>query len=464
MPGRPTPAPNGGLHVTTHDLIIIGSGSGNSLLTPDYDGWHVALVEDGPLGGTCLNRGCIPSKMLVHTADRARIAASSARFGLDTRFDGADWRAIRDRVFGRIDPIAVAGEDYRERDDDVDLYRDHGRFVGHKRLAVGDQVISADTIVLAAGAHVHVPDVPGLADVAFHTSDTIMRVDELPARTTIVGGGFVGVEFGHVLSALGSEVTMLVRRSRLLMEEDPEISRRVTEAYGQRLDLRVDAVLRSVEEDGDELVVHTDRGEVRSDALLVATGRTPNGRDLGVERTGLEVDYVGYVVVDDHGRTTVDGIWALGDISSPDQLKHKANADARIVAHNIVHPDDLQSLDLGPVPHAVFGSPQVASVGMTEPEAEAAGVDVATVVHDYASTAYGWALEDTTSIVKLVADRSSHLLVGAHIVGPQAPTLVQQLIQGMRFGQTVDELARNQWWIHPALPEVVEQALLAFDW
>ncbi|MBY5163689.1 mycothione reductase [Salsipaludibacter albus] len=450
--------------MTTHDLIIIGSGSGNSLLTPDYDDWHVALVEDGPLGGTCLNRGCIPSKMLVHTADRARIAATSDRFGIDTSFAGADWPAIRDRIFGRIDPIAASGEVYREQADNVDLFKTHGRFVGHKDLAVDDQVISADTIVLAAGAHVHVPAIPGLADVDFHTSDTIMRADELPARTTIIGGGFVGVEMGHVLAALGSEVTMLVRRAGLVTDEDPEVSRRITAAYGRRLDLRLGTSLVEVEQRGDEVVVITGDGEVVGDALLVATGRTPNGRDLGVERTGVELDGEGYVVVDDHGRTTADGIWALGDISSPQQLKHKANADARLVAHNIVHPEDLRSLDLGPVPHAVFGDPQVASVGMTEPEARAAGIDCAIVVHDYASTAYGWAMEDTSSIVKLLADRDTHLLVGAHVIGPQASTLIQQLIQGMRFGQTVEQLARDQWWIHPALPEVVEQALLAFDW
>lgn len=200
---------------------------------------------------------------------------------------------------------------------------------------------------------------------------------------------------------------------------------------------------------------------VGGDLLLVATGRQPNGASLGVDATGVAMDASGYVVVDEYQRTNVEGIWALGDISSPQQLKHKANHDARIVAHNLVRPDDLQSSWLGPVPHAVFGSPQVASVGMTEPEAAAAGIDHVAVVHPYAAAAYGWALEDTTSFVKLVVDASTRRLLGAHVVGAQAPSLVQPLVQGMQFGHTVDELARGQWWIHPGLPEVVEQALLA---
>ncbi len=446
--------------VSTHDLIIIGAGSGNSILTPDFDDWKVALVEEGPLGGTCLNRGCIPSKMFVYPADVALQARMGSELGVKTAFDSADWRSIRDRIFGRIDPIAEAGLEYRLGQEHVDVYQSRGRFVGFKELSVGDETISADTIVLAAGAHVTLPDIPGLASVVYHTSDTIMRIDELPERLTIIGAGYIAAEMGHVFDAFGSRVTMLVRSARMLREEDEEISERATAAYSERMDVRLSTQIRSLSQSGGVITVETDGGPVESDILLIAVGRTPNGASLGVDVTGVDLDDAGYVVVDEFGRTSVDGIWALGDISSPELLKHKANADARIVAHNIAHPGDMRALDLGPVPHAVFGHPQVASTGLTEREVIAAGLPYVQVVREYAGAAYGWAMMDTTSVAKLIAHAETRQLLGAHIIGPQASTLIQQLVQGMRFGQTVDEMALDQWYIHPALPEVIEHALL----
>ncbi len=426
----------------THDLIIIGAGSGNSILTPDFDDWRVALVEEGPLGGTCLNRGCIPSKMFVYPADLALAARRGSSLGVHTSFESADWKGIRDRIFDRIDPIADSGMEYRLRQENVDLYPARGRFTGHKQLEVGGDTISADTIVLAAGAHATIPHIPGLDSVDHHTSDTIMRIDGLPERMTIIGGGYIAAEMGHVFDAFGTHVTMLVRGPHMLRDEDDDISILATAAYGERM------------------TVDTAGGSVESELLLVAVGRAPNGASLGVDMTGVELDEEGYVVVDSHGRTSVDGIWALGDISSPEQLKHKANADARIVAHNIAHPDDMRALDLGPVPHAIFGHPHIAGVGPTERDVVAAGTPYVKVVREYSGAAYGWAMEDTTSVAKLLAHAETRRLLGAHIIGPQASTLIQQLIQGMRFGQTVDQMARDQWYIHPALPEVIEQALL----
>ena len=188
-----------------HELLIIGTGSGNSILTPDFDDVDVAIVErDDVFGGTCLNRGCIPSKMFVYAADVAYQAAHSAHLGLDTQFNRADWPAIRDRVFGRIDPIAAGGKAYREGLDHVTVYQGDARFVGHKSLEVKGEVHTADTVVLAAGARPMVPDVPGLADVGFHTSDTIMRIDALPERLLVIGGGFIACELSHVFGSFGS--------------------------------------------------------------------------------------------------------------------------------------------------------------------------------------------------------------------------------------------------------------------
>jgi mycothione reductase len=446
------------------DLAVIGTGSGNSVLTPDHDDWKVAIIERGAFGGTCLNRGCIPSKMLVLAADLVEQARTAHRLGVDLSVDGVRWLDIRDRVFGRIDAIADGGEDYRHGLPNVTVFKGTARFVGERQIQVGNDVITADNVVLAAGARPWLPPIPGLQDVPFHTSDTVMRLDAVPGHLTIVGGGFIAVEMAHVFEAFGSQVTLVHRRDTLLRAEDHEVARRFTELAGERYELALDAQIAHVATRGERISVEaTVAGEPRrweTDCLLVATGRVPNADELEVARAGIAVDADGYVVVDQHMATTAAGVWALGDICNPAQLKHTANAEARVVAHNVAHPDDPRAVDLWPTPHAVFSSPQVAAVGATEEELVAAGTPYVKSVRDYGGAAYGWALEDTTSFCKLLADPDSRQLLGAHLIGPQAATLIQQLIQGMRFGQTVDEMASAQLYIHPALPEVVEQALL----
>ncbi len=453
------------------DLLIIGTGSGNSILTPDFDDKHVAIVERGAFGGTCLNVGCIPSKMFVYAAEMAHNAAEvGPSLGVHTSFSHADWPAIRDRVFARIDPISQGGEHYRSvEQENVTVFKGSGRFTGDKTLEVAmadgsTEVVAADKVVLAAGARVFVPPVVTESNVRYHTSDTIMRLDALPEHLLVLGGGYIASELGNVFGSLGSRVTILNRSSVMLRREDPDISTRFTEAYSKKFDVRTNVDLVSMQQDGDTITATmVEDGEtttVSGDALLVAIGRVPNGDELGVESTGVELDEEGYVITDGSLRTAHPDIWALGDITNPAQLKHTANADARVVAHNLAHPEDLHQIDRTLTPHAVFGHPQVAAVGLTEPEAREAGHNIVTTVHPFGAAAYGWAMEDTTSVCKLIADSDSRLLLGAHIIGPHAATLIQQLIQGMSFGLTVDEMAHRQLYIHPALTEVVEQALL----
>jgi mycothione reductase len=264
--------------------------------------------------------------------------------------DRVDWPAIRDRIFGRLDPIHDSAAEYR-REGGVDVYTEPARFIAPTVIQVGSEQISADTFVVATGSRPVIPPTDGLSEVPFHTSDTIMRIDDLPPS----------------------------------------------------------------------LIIIADRAY----------------------------------------RTSVPGVWTLGDATNHFQLKHMANAEARIVRHNLLHPDDLHSLTSPLVPHAVLAEPQVASVGLTERAARERGVDHVVSVRRYADTAYGWALEDTTSFVKLLADPGTRLLLGAHLIGPQAAILIQPLLQAMTLGETVDQIAHEVLYIHPALTEVVEQALLA---
>jgi mycothione reductase len=442
------------------DLIIVGSGSGNAIPEPLAD-WKVAIVERDVFGGTCLNRGCIPSKMFVLPADLVVEAAHSGRLGVDVRFHGADWPAIRDRVFGRIDPIAAGGREYRRSGTpNVTLIEGTARFVAAKVLDVEGRLISAPRILVAAGGRPVVPPIPGLVETGFHTSDSIMRLDALPERLGIIGGGYIACEMGHVFSALGSRVSMFNRSDRLLRTHDDDISTSFTAIFAERADLHLQHMPTRVERRGAAIVIHCQGEEIVVDELLVATGREPNSDLLDAEAGGLTLHHHGTIVVDAHMRTGVEGVWAIGDIANQYQLKHVANAEAAVAFWNIAHPDDLREIDYRAVPAAVFTNPQIAAVGLTERDARARGHDVVVGRRDYGGTAYGWALEDSTSFAKVIVDRGNGLVLGAHIMGPQAASLIQPLIQAIQFDQTARDLAEGQFWIHPALTEVVENALL----
>ncbi|MHC1560349.1 mycothione reductase [Actinomycetospora sp. C-140] len=451
-----------------HDLVIIGTGSGNSIPDERFAGLDVAIVEHGVYGGTCLNVGCIPTKMFVYAADVAEIIRRSGTYGIDASIDKVRWTDIRDRVFSRIDPISAGGRRYRQEQTDTTVYLGHARFTGERALEVaptdgGEPVaVTGDRFVVAAGARPAIPDKIAASGVPYYTSDDVMRIDEVPRRLTIIGGGYIAAEFAHVFSALGSEVTIATRGPALLREQDEEISARFTELAATRWNVLVDAAPTAPPEqraDGT-IVVHGQHGPIESDALLVATGRIPNGDRLDATAGGLDLHPDGRIVVDDQQRTSVPGVWALGDVSSPFQLKHVANHEAAVVRHNLLYPDDPRITNNAHVPSAVFTDPQIATIGLREQDCRERGLRYVTKVQRYGDVAFGWAMEDTTGVVKLIADPTDGTLLGAHLMGPEASSLIQPLIQAITFGLDARTMAEHQYWIHPALPEVIENALL----
>ena len=453
------------------DIAIIGTGSGNSIIDDRYIDKKVAICEQDVFGGTCLNVGCIPTKMFVYAAEVAEQVRQASTFGIDARVETVRWPDIVSRVFGRIDPLSTGGEQYRRSSPNVEVFASHTRFAEHKgangyrlRTDGGDE-FTAEQVVIAAGARATVP--PAIADcgVAYHTSDTIMRISELPEHLVIVGGGYVAAEFAYIFSSLGTRVTIVLRGTTMLTHCDDTICERFTDLAGKKWEIRSrrNIVRGSSDESGVTLTLD-DGATVHADTLLIATGRIPNGDLLDAHHAGVEV-VDGRVTVDEYQRTTARNVFALGDVSSPYQLKHVANHEARVVKHNLLQDwDDTENLmpvNHRNVPSAVFTDPQIASVGLTENEARAAGYRIRSKVQDYGDVAYGWALEDTTSFAKLIVDDESGLLLGAHIMGPQASSIIQPVIQAMAFDLPAQEVARSQYWIHPALPEVIENALLA---
>ncbi|HEV7194289.1 MAG TPA: mycothione reductase [Jatrophihabitantaceae bacterium] len=445
------------------DLAVIGSGSGNTIATKDFRDWSVAIIEDSTFGGTCLNVGCIPTKMYVYPADLAQAVRDGQRLGIDAHVDAVRWADMRDRIFGRIDAISAGGREYRRSGNaNVTLYEAHAVFTDAHTLELSSgETITADDIVIATGSRPTIPATVTAGDVPYETSDTVMRIDEVPQRVVVLGGGYIAAEFAHVFSAFGAQTTIVARSAPLLRHLDLEIAETFTEAAKERWDVRLNAHVSSIERCGRGVRVDLiDGSAIEADLLLVATGRIPNTDKLNLAAAGVDVHEDGRIVVDCFQRTTAPGVWALGDASTPHQLKHVANHEARTVQHNLRHPDALRESDHRFVPSAVFTHPQVASVGITEEQAEASGLRYVTAVQGYGSTAYGWAMEDTTSLCKLIADPATGQLLGAHLIGEQAATLIQPVIQAMSFGLGVREMARGQYWIHPALTEVVENALL----
>lgn len=456
------------------DLAIIGSGSGNSIPDERFDDTSIAIFEEGVYGGTCLNVGCIPTKMFVYAAEVAEIARESARLGVHSRVESVDWPGIVERVFGRIDPISAGGKEYRvDRCANMTVYPSHVEFDGitddgRYRLVTADAVVEATSVVIAAGSRATVPSIIAESGVRYHTNDDVMRLPELPRHLVIVGSGYIAAEFAHVFGSLGSEVSVIARGPRLLRKLDDEIAVRFTEVAQKSWNVHLSSPLTGACNlpDGGIRVSLRGGDHVEGDALLVATGREPNGDRLNLGSIGLTLDDEGRVIVDSYGRTDARNVWALGDVSSPYQLKHVANHEERVVQANLCkgwEATDLTEFDHRFVPAAVFTHPQIANVGLTEAQARAKGLDITVKVQAYGDVAYGWAMEDTTGFCKLIAEKGTGRILGCHIMGPQAPTVIQPVIQAMSFGLSATDMARGQYWIHPAMPEVLENALLGLE-
>ena len=449
------------------DLIVIGSGSGLEVSSAAADrGLSVAVIEPGPFGGTCLNRGCIPSKMLIHSADVIETVRNAGRFGIKTEVTAVDWKAIVERVTSMVDSDALAVEQGNREVPNITVFKGSGRFVGHKALEVGGERITARTILIAAGGRPTVPDIDGLKDVQFITSDQALRVPEQPKSMVLIGGGYIAAEMAHFFGALGTEVAIVEIGPRMLLQEDDDVSSRFTDIYRRKFRLLLNASVKRVGRDGKQLALDVEsdgrRQTLSAEMLLVATGRRPNTDLLDVAKTGVTVDERGFVKADEYLETEVPGIWALGDIVGRNQLKHNANLEAVHVANNILDPEHRVAVDYHAIPHAVFASPQVASIGVTERQAGQQNLPYVSASYAYIDTGYGAAIDDRDGFVKVLANRETKEILGCHILGTDASILIQEVANAMRMRLTVDAITQSIY-VHPALPEVVQRAFWSLD-
>ncbi|AEN04917.1 dihydrolipoyl dehydrogenase [Halolamina sp.] len=460
------------------DFLVIGSGSGLEVANVAANqGESVAVVEKGPLGGTCLNRGCIPSKHLLYHADVLETIERADEFHIDATVAGVAFADIVREVNEEVAADADSIRNGLRSSSQHELFEGEGRFVDERTVEISGGAddgtrIRAETVLIAAGTRPSIPPIDGIETVDYLTSTEALQLEERPDHLLIVGGGYIAAELAHFFGTFGSEVTIIGRRPNLLPNADEEVAAAFTERYADKFTVHTGHAATVASQEGDTVTVEArpyeyaedggsgivedaDPVTVTGDKLLVAAGRRPNTDTLNLDATGVGTDEGGFVETDEHLETAVDGIWALGDIVGEYLLKHSANHEARAVARNIFGSDPAP-VDYTAMPFAVFAAPEVAGVGATESELREAGREYATNTYRYDDTARGNAMQ-ADGFVKALIDLEGEIL-GCQIVGPEASTLIQEVVVAMKSGSGTVRDIRESIHIHPALPEVVQRA------
>lgn len=430
-----------------YEAIIIGGGGGLKLRPISELGHKVAVIEKEDLGGTCLNRGCIPSKMLIHPADLVKMGGPREDFSLLVQ-------GVTEHVSGTSARIAEA----YAKNPNVDFYHGEGRFVSNKVVEVNGEQITANKIFIAVGSRPRVPKIEGLEDTPFWTSREALRATKLPKRMIVIGGGYIGVELGHFYREMGSEVHFLVR-SKMLRQEDEDVVEEFLKDFDDG-NVHFGVSPTKVEHDGKVFTVTLDNGEImQAEALFVAAGIVPNTDRLNLESTEIELTEKGFVKVDDHLQTTVEDVYALGDVAGNFFFRHSVNFEGEYLLWTLyTHPID-EAIVYPPMPHAVFSNPQIAGIGATERELQEQDVDYVVGKNFHKDSAYGGdVLGLANGFVKLLFDRASRKLLGAHIVGPESATMIHMCIAYLNMQATVEDM-HGSIYIHPAFPETIRNAV-----
>ncbi|MFB6116671.1 MAG: dihydrolipoyl dehydrogenase [Candidatus Nanosalina sp.] len=449
------------------DLIVIGSGSGLDVASAFAShGKNVAVVEPGPMGGTCLNRGCIPSKMLIHHADIVKEVENSEKFHIDAKVNDIDFEEIVREVNQEVHEDSKNIERGIRDSENHTLYRTEAEFIDNETLDVSgaeqdEDEITAEKIVVAAGTRPFVPPIDGIEDVEYMTSKEALELREKPDDMVVIGGGYISNELAHFFDAMGVEVTILERSDVLLGHEDQEVSEKYTEIAEERFDVHTGFSASKVSQDGEKISVTAENEdeearEFEADELLVAAGRVPNTDKLKTENTDIETSDRGFIEVDEYMQTSVDHIYALGDIIGQHPFKHAANLEANVALVN-AFAGNRKEVNYTAMPHAVFSSPQIAGVGKTEQELEENGTEYVKSTYDYEQTGMGMALKDEDGFVKVLASEEGEIL-GCHIIGPHASQQIHEVLVAMKAGSGNVSDIQDTIHIHPALNEVVQRA------
>lgn len=455
-----------------YDMIAIGTGSVmnfmENILQMDPD-VKVAVIDKDDPGGICLTRGCIPTKILVYPAEMVRMLESARHVGVEVDIKQIDFLGIMNRMASRVKNEVDHIREALSQSPNIDYYQDVAEFAGPYELKVGGKTIKSDRIFLCTGSRPLIPDIKGLDGVGYHTSDTLLNLREVPSRIAILGGGYIAAEYGHFFSAMGSEVVIIGRNPQFLPQEEPEVSQLAKHEMSNHMRILTDHEVIGVSESasGKKEIFAKDREEgkervISSDEVLVAVGRASNSDILHPERSGIETDEKGWIKVNEYLETSARNIWALGDATGNHLFKHVANYESKVVFYNAFLKEKMK-VRYHAVPHAVFTHPEIAAVGLRERDAIAmyGEDDVLIGFRRYQDTAKGDAMGVKDYFVKVVLQRDSRKILGAHIIGPQASVLIQEIINLMYTADQNMAPITAGMHIHPALSEVVQGAFFS---
>jgi mycothione reductase len=446
-----------------YDVIVIGSGCGMNIVEEALvHGLGVALVDKGPLGGTCANLGCIPSKMLIFAADMIAEIQEARKLGIEAEIKNIDFGFIMERMKKFIRENQEHMRQGLSHAENLGFYEGEGCFVNDYTIEVNGEKIKGDKIFIASGSRPLIPPIKGLDGVDFLTNETLLQLKERLGSLIIIGGGYIAVEYGHFFAAIGTKVTILEMADRLVLAEESEIAEVLKKELGRRMDVYTNVQAEEVKENGRGITVTaTDtksgvKKEFTAQRILVAVGRRSNADLLKVENTGVEVDKRGFVKVNEYLETTRKSIFAVGDANGQQMFRHVANVEASLAADNAIHGRKLK-MDYSAVPHAVYSHPQIASVGMTE-EAARRAHRVLVGRAEYSNVAKGEAMMEENGFAKAIVEADTKKILGFHIIGPYAPILIQEVINAMASGSGIDQI-QTGIHIHPAITELIPASL-----
>ncbi len=445
-----------------YDVIVIGAGVGLAIVFKALEaGLKVALVDKGNLGGTCLNVGCVPSKTLIYPADRIREIEEARKLGIHATIDRIDFKSIMERMKKTIkDGQTYIRKAIRESEK-LDFYHAEARFVGEYTLEIKNERVKGEKVFIASGARPAIPSTPGLDEIDYLTNETVLELEARPESLIIVGGGYIAAEYGHFFSALGTKVTIVGRNERLLPNEEPEVSDRLKAAFEKRMDVYTGTEIFHVKREtrGCSALLKKKREgerEVRAERLMVAAGRTSNADSLNLQSTGVKMTEANFIKVNDYLETTQENIWAVGDAIGKQMFTHAGAKEAELAWQNATE-EKKKKMDFRIVPHAVFTHPQIASVGLTEHQAkEEYGILVGRA--KYSDVVKGEAMMEEEGFAKAVVEKDTKKILGFHIIGPEASTLLQEVVNAIATRSNLQSIT-DAMHTFPALSELIPETL-----
>ena len=446
-----------------YDVIVVGAGLGTSIVFKALsEGFKVALIDKGKVGGTCLNVGCVPSKNLLFPADRIREIQESKKLGVHAKVLHIDFTSIMERMR----KVVKNGRKYLVKEirnsKNLDFYSGQGHFIDESALKVKNDEIRGEKIFLASGARPSIPSVKGLEDIEYLTNETVLDLKRKPKSLILVGGGYIAVEYGHFFESMGTKVMIVQRNKRLVPNEEPEISDLLKKKLEKQMEIYVNTETSEVRESKSGVIVHVKNKEtgrekkLMAEKIMVATGRKSNADLLEVKNAGIEMDEMNYIKVDDYLQTNKENIWAFGDAIGKQMFTHAGDKEADLAWHNATQEKKIK-MDFQVVPHAIFTHPQIASVGLVE---EQARKDFKILVGraKYSDIVKGEAMMEEDGFAKAIVEKETERILGFHIIGPEASTLIQEVVNAMVNKVSMKSIT-NSMHVFPALSELIPEAL-----